>query len=173
MPEAFGDVLVLTRQAAEGRRGLFTPPTRPRLGFRLELDPAVARSKATDFRIAHVVTEMDRLKEHREDDGYDDCRPTDAHRRAAPEHAREMDGRAQTDAEQQPARDGHSVQYDIAHFTDPGRNEPLQPFVDGADEEGGQRRQHEHRGIVDWAPRAIEQQREDAIFDEVERFHDV
>src|SRR5437762_4833561 len=51
--------------------------------------------------------------------------------------------------------------------------EPLEPFVQSADEQSRQKGQHEHRQVVDGAPGQIKQQRENSVLDEVEVFDDV
>ena len=85
----------------------------------------------------------------------------------------ERGGRIGAEAEEQPAADRDAVQEDVGHLADAVGDEPLQPLIGGPDEQSREHGQHDDRRVLQRAPGAIEQERDQPVLDEVKALHDV
>jgi hypothetical protein len=71
------------------------------------------------------------------------------------------------------ADDRREVEEGVVRFSHSVRDEPLQPFVERADHERAQQRQHQARKVAGGPPHPIEQRREQPVLDEVHALDDV
>ena len=128
----------------------------------------VARAEPPGLDISNLDAEMDRVEERREEHADDGRRIADAAERTRPHLKRPAIRRIDANAEEQPADNRHAVEEHVAHVADAARDEPLQPLFERADGDAGEQRQHEHREVAARPPDAVEEQRDEAVFDEVD-----
>ena len=111
---------------------------------------------------------MDRVDERREEQRDGRSHHADPPQRARTNLERAGIRRIDANAEQQPADNRHNVEEHVAHVADAARDEPLQPFFERPDGDAGDERQHEHRDVTARPPDAVEEERDEAVFDEVD-----
>ena len=119
------------------------------------------------------MAEMNALKERGEHERHEREHAASARNRVAPQSERRARRWLQCDAEQQAAADRDKIQHDITDITDPKRHEPLDPFVERADEQTAEQRQDDDRPVAERQPRGVEQACQQPILDEMKRLDDI